>query len=676
MAIYNIPGITTSVIDQSYIVPKTGYGRTVLLAGFSKYGSEDFMEITDIEGLDDILGKPNYRMYGLGLKYLKGSLAYGAKVLWKRLLPDDATFANSGIDKDNRIVSMSDVIDTKIISASDNKLTLFAQARGNGYNNIFIKFTPAYTLENLYANDEGDIDYKFNFLTMGIYENTSNGVRALSNNITFSLLDIDPNNGMPILDMNTGKELFIDKKIKANNNFIETFMNPTFVRDLYSNLNINEITSVPGKERVYLKDISSEITYELSVDKDEGLTLMAVKHVEGEAERYLKRIETNDDGTTTEKKYKIYVENKVLKTDKYYGDSEAQDFLYIDGVNAFYKIFINDDEQLDKEIFSFPRYELYTKLLNNTFELTMGSDGENLIINNTLNMYGPGEISKQNAKQLLIDFYSGNELIREVMYPKYDFDYIPDWTNDLDIMMKIGELADDIGFSMPILSLPLAYDYITDYKVRTEEFALNSYNSLIYSGQNNLTHYDENTGGTMMIPHSYLALLVNLRTDRDYSITEPPANRNKGALPDSKIQLSYEATSANIEKLRGVQINTIISETDGTYEIDQLTAYKKASKLSKSNIVKVIHRMRKDLPKLLKDFIQVKAIENKSGEVEKIVKNYMNKYLVTSDNIKDGLFKSIKIKSFFIEEEDTLVVSITVNPVGTIETINIPITVI
>jgi len=86
--------------------------------------------------------------------------------------------------------------------------------------------------------------------------------------------------------------------------------------------------------------------------------------------------------------------------------------------------------------------------------------------------------------------------------------------------------------------------------------------------------------------------------------------------------------------------------------------------------------MRKDLPRLLKDFIQTKAIGNKTSEVERIATKYMNKYRVSTDNQTNGIFNTIKISSQYIEEEDQLILSITVNPVGTIETISIPITVI
>ena len=83
--------------------------------------------------------------------------------------------------------------------------------------------------------------------------------------------------------------------------------------------------------------------------------------------------------------------------------------------------------------------------------------------------------------------------------------------------------------------------------------------------------------------------------------------------------------------------------------------------------------MRKDIPKLLKDFIQLKALGSNISEITRIVSHYMSRYRVSADNLKNGIFKDIKIKVYFIEEEDHLVVSIIINPIGTIETISVPI---
>jgi hypothetical protein len=182
-------------------------------------------------------------------------------------------------------------------------------------------------------------------------------------------------------------------------------------------------------------------------------------------------------------------------------------------------------------------------------------------------------------------------------------------------------------------------------------------------------------GVRISCPSNYCALLNHLQTDEEISITEPMANIVKGQLPVAGAKLSYIAKSADIEKLRGVQINTIIKEIDGIYFIDQLTAYKSASKLSRINVVKVIHRMRKDLPKILKDLLQRKALENVLLSAKTRTEKYMARWLVTDNNTTDGIFSEVNVTPMFVEEELKLIVSVAVRPIGTIEKIEVPITV-
>lgn len=675
MAVYNIPGITTSVLDLTHTTATTSSGRSVLLAGLSKYGTEELMEFGDALDVDLVLGKENHKKYGLGIKYLKGALTRTNKAYFKRLLPDDATYSNVSISNTFGITTKANVIDTETLKIDDNIFDITAKARGNGYDSLFVQFSAAPDLEKLYADEEGDLNYRFNFLRADIYENNPAGLKAVSRSILFSLIDDDPQTGVPILDMNTSKELFINQKFGTSNNFLDAQIPDSKISSLYEQLSIDEICANNDQERLVLTDTVTGTNYEITVNDEGGFELKAVQ-ITGKAEEFLSLVTTASNGEVITKKYKIFIENKVLGTDVYYGDNVAFDKLKINGTTAFYDLYINDQEALDKAVISFPRYELFNKLIDNKFQLSSGFDGENLVINNRINMYGPGDSVKQNAKQLLINYYNFTPDIREVMYPKYDFDYLPDWSEDMDVMTAISNLGDELGFSMPIVSMGLSYNAEEDYNKRREDFIVNSYNTCIYSGQNNLSHYDASTGGTIMIPHSYLAMLIHLDVDDNYSITEPAANKNKATIPDAKLQLSYQASSKDIEKLREVQINTIINEVDGIYEIDQLTAYKKASKLSRINIVKPIHRMRKDLPRLLKDFIQVKALNNQISRVQEIVNKYMAKYQVSDENIADGIFSSIKVFVYFIEEENKLIVSITVNPIGTIETISIPITVI
>jgi len=281
MAIPNIPGITTSVIDQSYIVPTTGAGRTVLLAGFSEFGPEEIIELTD-QKIEPMLGSLNYKKYGLALFYSKGVLSRNNKVLFRRLLPDDATFANIGLGSELKTNSIPDITDRKVFDNynTSNKLNFLAKARGNGYRQLFIKFSKATALEKLYATEEGDLHYKFNFLKADIYKKNINGVVSVSNSILFSLIDSDPQSGMPVLDMNTGKELFIEKKFGAVNKFIDSRMDPEYLRDLYTKLNIEEITDQAGQPRVILSDISTGKNFEVTIDSNGNFLLISTKDLE------------------------------------------------------------------------------------------------------------------------------------------------------------------------------------------------------------------------------------------------------------------------------------------------------------------------------------------------------------------------------------------------------------
>jgi hypothetical protein len=260
------------------------------------------------------------------------------------------------------------------------------------------------------------------------------------------------------------------------------------------------------------------------------------------------------------------------------------------------------------------------------------------------------------------------------MYPKWNFNYIVDWTCDLDVMASIINLSDDIGNALGIISLPIAYNMKTDKEIRESKLYQSTYNTALYSGQWNLKHYNEFLGRIMAMPLSYYMMILHLKTDNNISITEPVAGLAKAQMPEANVKLSYDIDSYGIETLRNLQINTIIKETDGVYCIDQLTMYKRASKLSRINIVKVIHAMRRDLPKLLKKYIQLKETANVTGSVRSDVQNYMNKWIISGNGTNpDEIFKTVSTNIIYIEDEYKLIVSIRVNPIGTIEKIDIPI---
>lgn len=580
---------------------------------------------------------------------------------------------------------------------------LIALASGQGYNDLYVRFQPAPDVEKFYSDEEGDPRYKFNFLRAAVFEQTASGQRKVSEDFVVSLIDTDPVSNMPIISNVTGESLYINDKFKESNSFLEFHLNESFLSVFKDDLNIDALTvdglGIPGANRMILIDQGAN-------NRSKNIEL--VVNVYGEIEKKSTIIEGkpviytyyNDPFTGGRIVVSIrIIDGKILISEE--GTTGSPIYpLYIDGIQSYFTAYIKSNPTVGDPILTDPlfdsnspfifdkvpyetiRQDLYNQLIGSTvqnslWQMQSGYSGDNLIVDGRINVgYLPGDhLYHEDAKQLLIQFYSQDETIHEVLYPELDFDYVPDWTQDIDVMNAIVQFADDIGFTMPIISLPRETDYNDDYLARIEDVYLSSYNTALYSGQNNDNHYIAESGLRITCPTSYYALINHLNTDEQISITEPMANIVKGQLPVAGAKLSYIAKSPHIEKLRGVQVNTIIKEIDGIYFIDQLTAYKSASKLSRINVVKVIHRMRKDLPKILKDLLQRKALENVLLSAKTRTEQYMARWLVTDSNTTDGIFSEVNVTPVFVEEELKLIVSVAVRPIGTIEKIEVPITV-
>jgi len=676
MATYNIPGITTSVVDYSIITPAIAGGRTPLIAGPSKFGDdENIMEFNDVQTVKYLTGGPNYQKYGLALHYVVGALTATGKVLFKRLLPSDATYANIGIKKDNNgnLISTSyDNINDKYFFYNNGILNHFGKAKGEGYNEFYVHYQADPVTEKIYADDEGDPKYKYNFLKVTIYQKLPEGIKTIAGPFTISLIDTDPKLNVPIVDITTGETLFINDRIESKNDFVNVKLNETHLLELKKYLNINDLIEEKGTPEIILKDTQTGINYKIKANPSNELYIEATSN-EGMNEVILKYYSSGAWNYV-----KLYVENGEIKkesTTDVGPDTPTYEKIYLVGDLNFVEAYIDSESQELKVVeFKTARSDLYKKLLSQDWQFESGFDGEYLHINDQINFNGPSEEGKENVKQLLIKFFNENLDIREVMFPKYIFHYIVDWTSDLDVINSIINLTDDIGRALGIHSLPLSYDADTDYKTRTEKLYQSTYNNILYAGEWNLKHYDEYSGKNIAMPMSYYMMISHLKVDNQYSITEPVAGIVRGQLPVSGVQLSYTPKTPEIEKLRNVQINTIVKETDGIYSIDQLTMYKKASKLSRINIVKVIQQMRIDLPQLLKPYIQTKETIDVVGAIETVVSDYMNKWkVVAGSSNPDEIFKDISISTMFIPEEYKLIVSIRVVPIGTIEKIDIPI---
>jgi hypothetical protein len=264
MAIYNIPGVTTSVIDYSNINNTNLGGRSVLIVGFSKFGDDkNYMEFSDGEILKQKVGGVNTSKYGKAVYYSIGALSVTSKVYFRRLVPSDSTYANVIIDKDMKSSVVSDVTNDKTLISSSNIFNHIAKNRGEGYNEFYITYEPALDTEKIYADDEGEPDFKFNFLRAGIYQNTTNGVKTILPPTVISLLDNDPLVNTPILDLTTGETLYVNDKLSLKNDFVNAFLNETYLPDLKKYQNIKTLVKEKNVPEIILKDISTGINYKV-----------------------------------------------------------------------------------------------------------------------------------------------------------------------------------------------------------------------------------------------------------------------------------------------------------------------------------------------------------------------------------------------------------------------------
>ncbi|MFA7127948.1 MAG: hypothetical protein WC136_02130 [Sphaerochaeta sp.] len=702
MYIPDIPSVSTSVIDRSTIDVTVGGDRVVLVPGFFKYGKEGFKLFVNNTEFRNACGKKDLNKYGLAYEYIEGALRSN-KALVYRLLPDDATYANNTISPTGTFATFPGLTSKEMLYALDagkNDVCLSALAanRGEGYNSLFVTFSPAYETEKMESNMVGEPNYKFNFVQCEIFEESATGVKSLGDPIVFSLIDVDSDTNEPIISKNSGLSLFVNNIFKDNNEFATLNVNPYYIEEMRQNRNIDDLTD----HRLIVQDsVTVGKYYEIKVEdyirvekdnngvdirvEDTRLTTVITntkpRMINNTPEPQIIKF---DNGVDVIEKV-ITVTNGVIslinKPANEVGEPRAS--YKIDGTSAFYDLKIDSDGNAFYTEVVTLRHTIYKNLMDYSFRMYNGSDGLNLHKNGKLNMFGTSAVGKQNAMDLLTDFYNNNKEIKEILYPKYDFDYIPDWANTTRTLQAIVSLADSIGVSMPILSVPLMYDpTITtrdlvekDLLVRKEGAHYSSYHSALYSGQQNKNH---RTDGNLRIymPMSYYAMMAHLKIDSEISITEPVANVVKGTLDSSEINLTYEPTSLEIESLRREQINSIIVEPDGTYIIDQLTMYKRASKLSRINVVKVIHRLRKDLPKVLKDLLQNKAINDITDTAIRRANKVLEQWVVTPENSKDGIFSNVSIVASYNEASYKLRLAITVNPIGTLEQIEIPIIVV
>lgn len=735
----NIPGIFTFVVDNSISETQPESTRSIFMAMPLKYGDEKVMMFSKTSDLDAAVGTENSFKYGKGQFYARSFIDAGATVFIKRIDDPTATFANQLLRRNESYygfgsstspdytqeafsaIQFKNVIEKDTltqIAPTDSPLiisnkqetvySLLAKGRGAGYNDLFAVYTNAEEYETFDSTDDGIKNFKFNFLNMDIYENNSftNEVKKKSNTILFSLMDIDPVTKNMITHKSNGKVLWVNEIVGASNFYMTAKVNSSFQNELRKYPNIDAVLADKGKPYFFVEGtstssdptlpISARKWYEVSINDSvspaqfriQRATIVPLRQVTAQpifevnvaGTPTFYQANVDDSTTSLSLKFNTYLPVKPATFTATYplGDSKA----YIDGDKAFYILELvynstTSNVELVYEPLRFLRWELYTFLLRYNMKLNEGED--NTSSAGFINSDGSANIDA--IAQGIYEYTRDDKEIREVIYPKFTFNYLIDWTETVKVRDIFARLADRLRRTMHITSCPsvrptstgLSADYSVENDIlcREQYLTFSSYNTMLYSSQSNKTHFDNVTKQTYKLPSSFYAMIDHLRVDYNYSITEPVANIEKGKLETTNLTLTHETYSEDIEKLRKMQINCIVTDGSDNYFIDQLTAYKKSSKLSLGNVVKTIQYIQILLPKKLKKYLQKKETDiattsNVINEVQEILKPYK-----VTTNSQDAIFKDVVINPKF--DNNILTITIRVTPAGTTEKINIPI---
>ena len=735
----DIPGIFTFVVDNSISETQSESSRSVFMAMPLKFGDEKVMMFSKTEDLEAAVGTENSFKYGKGQFYARSFIEAGATVFIKRIDDPTATYANqilrrnpdyygispatvpdytqeaftaiqfrNVIEKDS-LVQISPSDSPVIVSNKQEAVySLLAKGRGAGYNDLFAVYTNANEYETFDSTDEGIKNYRFNFVNMEIYENNSftSEIKKKSNPILFSLMDIDPVTKNMITHKSNGKVLWVNDIVGNSNFYLTAKINSSFQNELRQYPNIDAVLADKNKPFFFVEGASTAADptlpinmrkwYEVSMNDStnpatfriQRATIVPLRQVTalpifevsvGGTPTYYQA--TIDDSTTAlTMQFNVYLPPNPLTFTPTYSISNPN--AYIDGDKAFYVLNlqynnITSTVELTYEPFRFLRWELYTFLMRYNMKLNEGED--NTSSAGFINADGSANIDA--IAQGIYDYIRDDKEIREVIYPKFTFNYLIDWTETVKCKDIFTRLADRLRRSMHIASCPsvrqtstgLSPDYSVDNDIlcREQYLTFSSYNTMLYSSQSNKTHFDGLTKQTYKLPSSFYAMIDHLKVDYGYSITEPVANIEKGTLETSNLTLTHEIFSDDIAKLRKMQINCIVTDGSDNYFIDQLTAYKKTSKLSLGNVVKTIQLIQIILPKRLKKYLQKKETDiaitsNVINEVQEILKPYK-----VATNSQDAIFKDVTINPRF--SNNVLTITIRVTPAGTTEKINIPI---
>ena len=488
----DIPGVFTEVIDNSIAETDNLSKRTVFVVGPSKFGSDGLTPFETTENLASTLGDENTFKYGLGQFYAKSFILAGANVLFKRIDDPTATYANQLLYKNptyygnptNNIAAdytkepmagafFGDIVnkDTLIsplpitnpnYSAANEAikentiLSLLATGKGNGYTDLFTTFTDAKDYEKFEADDDGLENYKFNFIYGRVLESGAE-VKKKSTSILFSLIDIDPEKKNVISHRSSGANLYVNEIFEKSNLYMSMRINSVFKEEMRKYPTIDSVLTEKNKNFLYVEssttfsDVnllpSERIWYEIQVDdsgKNPTFKIQRATFTSRRAKRdFAGRVPTLPTFLVDGKKYILTIEDNNGKLsvkhnlinmaeETTYAEGEPA---YIDGTEAYYTFVLrknsaNGNIEIITDKFRFLRWEVYSYLRKYNLKLNGGKDST--ASNGFLNLDGSANVTAiANATYQYLVY---NKEIREVVYPKFIFNYMIDWTQNVKVI--------------------------------------------------------------------------------------------------------------------------------------------------------------------------------------------------------------------------------------------------
>jgi hypothetical protein len=325
-------------------------------------------------------------------------------------------------------------------------------------------------------------------------------------------------------------------------------------------------------------------------------------------------------------------------------------------------------------------------------KLDKGEDGNQYDSQGRLNLDGNSDLvgaiaSAYNGSLTSTD--GSIESLPQTIYGIYFFDYIVTggWAGTFrelssNSVLNINshmfssalELAD---LRMDVLVIGDTGDNNTtskDLLARQNSYLENSFNAMLYSQYRQII--EPYTARPIWISPVYHAIERHLAVDRQYWIAEPVANIEKGALQEAA-ELRYKPNLAGLEDLMDAEVNPTLSEPDGKYFITQLTCWKRLSAMKRAHVVKFVHYVKKELPKLLKDILQRKATPFWINQANARINGFMSKFVQGS--APTDIYTAIKSFSSQVQYDSLrqeLNVILMIDPVDVIETINVRIIVV